>query len=239
VAADESHWVRRLPGGLFHNTISHPLYRITELLPDKEPEVDAHWFSRGESSFPTELRVHLRGRGVTGSLLFDTGIEPQRVTRVYGANGSLTVDLDAQTVVVQRSPSLPGAFGQIESPWRNWRLAARNLRRNVWRFVRSDLHYFAGMRGLIEAFCQAIQTGSAPPIACDEMRRVTRIMDAIFEQCRAVGVPPSGGLRTVDPVPAEAGTSTSGVSQFCELCSDSHAKGAFDSAMTHNRPEAS
>lgn len=183
-AADESHWVRRLPGGLFQNTISHPLYRITELLPDESPEIDAHWFARNESTFPTELRVQLRGDDVTGSLLFDTGIQPQRITRVHGARGSLMVDLDAQTVSLQRNPGLPGAFGRIETPWRNWRQSARNLRRNVWRFVRSDLHYFAGMGGLIEAFCAAIQTGTPPPVAYDEMRRVTRIMDAIFEQCR-------------------------------------------------------
>ena len=184
VAADESHWVRRLPGGLFHNTISHPLYRITELLPDESPVIDAQWFARGEHEFPTELRVHLRGRDVTGSLLFDTGIEPQRVTRIYGAHGSLTVDLDARTVAVRRNPDLPGAFGRIESPWRDWRQGARSFRRNVWKFVRSDLHYFAGMRGLIEAFCTAILSGSPPPIAFDEMRRVTRIMDEIFQQCR-------------------------------------------------------
>lgn len=184
VEADESHWVRQLPGGLFHNTISHPLYRITELLNDESPVIDAQWFACGKHEFPTELRAHLRGRDVTGSLLFDTGIEPQRITRIYGARGSLTVDLDAQTVAVQRNPNWPGAFGRIESPWRDWRQGARNLRRNVWRFVRSDLHYFAGMRGLIEAFCNAILSGSSPPIAYDEMRRVTRIMDEIFQQCR-------------------------------------------------------
>lgn len=39
VAGDPNHWVRRLPGGLFQNTISHPLYRITEFLPDAKPDV--------------------------------------------------------------------------------------------------------------------------------------------------------------------------------------------------------
>jgi predicted dehydrogenase len=185
VAADPQHWVRRLPGGLFHNTISHPLYRITEFLPDAEPVIDAHWFARGATAFPTELRVQLRGREVTGSLLFDTAISAQRVTRVYGPRGCLNVDLDAQTVVLHRNPNLPGAFGRIETPWRNWRQSWRALRRNAGRFARSDLHYFAGMRGLIQAFYTAILDGGAPPIPFAEMRRVTRIMDTIFGQCRA------------------------------------------------------
>lgn len=184
VASDPTHWVHRLPGGLFHNTISHPLYRITDLLPDAEPHVDARWFARNSADFSTDLRVELRGADVTGSLLFDTAIEPQRVTRVYGSKGRLTVDLDAQTVVLRRAAKLPGAFGRLETPWRDWRQAARNLRRNIRRFIGSDLHYFAGMRGLIEAFCTAIQTGGAPPIACSEMRRVTLLMDRIFDVCR-------------------------------------------------------
>jgi predicted dehydrogenase len=184
VASDPLHWVRRLPGGLFHNTISHPLYRITEFLPDPEPIIDAHWFARGDTAFPTELRVQLRGREVTGSLVFDTGIASQRVTRVYGPRGCLIVDLDAQSVVLHRSPKLPGAFGRIETPWRNWSQSWRGLRRNIGRFVCSDLHYFAGMHGLIEAFYTAILDGSAPPISCAEMRRVTHIMDTIFERCR-------------------------------------------------------
>jgi predicted dehydrogenase len=198
VAADESHWVRRLPGGLFHNTISHPLYRITELLPDDEPEIDAHWFTRGAHAFPTDVRVSIRGQDVTGSLLFDTGIGPQRLTRVYGARGCLTVDLDAQSVDLQRAPRLPGALGRIEAPWRNWRQAGRSLRRNAWRFVRSDLHYFAGMRGLIEAFCMAIRHGTPSPVAYSEMRRVTRIMDVIFQKCRKKSPRSAGPLDASD-----------------------------------------
>jgi len=184
VASDPYHWVRRLPGGLFHNTVSHPLYRITEFLPDAEPIVAAHWFARGDAAFPTELRVHLRGRDVTGSLLFDTGIAAQRITRVYGARGCLTVDLDAQSVSLHRNPRLPGAFGRIETPWRDWRQAGRRLRRNIGRFVRSDLHYFAGMRGLFQAFYNSILTNGAPPILCGELRRVTQILDTIFAECR-------------------------------------------------------
>jgi len=188
VAVDAHHWVRQLPGGLFHNTISHPLYRITEFIPDAEPRIDARWFARGDVDFPTELRVHVQGRDVTGSLLFDTGIASQRVTRVYGPRGCLTVDLDAQTVVLHRNPKLPGVFGRIETPWRNWSQSWRAVRQNVGRFVRSDLHYFAGMRGLIDAFYTAILEGTAPPITCAEMRRVTHIMDTIFDDCRRTPV---------------------------------------------------
>ena len=184
VATDPQHWVHRLPGGLFHNTLSHPLYRITDLLVDESLEIDAHWFSR-TGGFPTDLRAHFRSGAATASLSFDTAIEPQRVTRIYGERGLLEVDLDAQVIRRQSRPRLPGAFGKLETPFHQWREASRNLRRNLWRFVRSDIHYFGGMHELFRRFYSAIRNEAAPPIPYREIRRVTSLMDQIFDQCRA------------------------------------------------------
>jgi predicted dehydrogenase len=183
VASDPDHCVHRLPGGLFHNTISHPLYRITDLIAEESFAVDAQWFARKEQ-FPTELRVQLKGRHATASLIFDTGIAPQRVTHICGSRGTLEVDLDAQVIRTRRQPRMPGALGRLETPFRHWRESARNLRRNVWRFVRSDMHYFAGLRELSRRFYAAIQSGGEPPIPYAEIRRVTALMDEIFDQCR-------------------------------------------------------
>ena len=184
VAGDARHWVRKLPGGLFQNTISHPLYRILDLLPDAHPRIEARW-DRVKFDFPTELWVQLRGAEVTGSLTFTSSVYAQRVTRVYGDKGMLEVDFDAQTIRRHAAPILPGAFGKLELPFRQWREGARNLRRNLWRFLKSEIHYFSGMRNLMEEFYRSIQQGSAPPISHPEMLRVTRIMDEIFVDCRA------------------------------------------------------
>lgn len=184
VTGDRNHWVHRLPGGLFQNTISHPLYRITDFLLDEHPEVHARWTRTDRFSFPTELFVTLRGKEVTGTLTFLSTIAHQRVTRVYGTKGYLEVDLDAQTIRRVGPPRLPGAFGKLDAPFRSWREAARNFRRNLWRFAAADIHYFAGMRTLFERFYAAIQEGTPLPIEPAEMLRVTRLMDEIFEQCR-------------------------------------------------------
>ena len=184
VTSDPNHWVRRLPGGLFQNTISHPLYRITEFLTDTQPRIDAHWYAGGNAEFPTELVAHFRGTTVTGSLFFSTRVQHQRITRVYGNKGGLEVDLDAQTVRILCQSRLPGAFGKIEMPWRHWREGASNLRRNLWRFLKSDIHYFGGMRTLFELYYRSILDGTSPPIAYDEMLRVTRVMDTMFRHCR-------------------------------------------------------
>jgi len=186
VIANPDHWVRQLPGGLFQNTISHPLYRITELLPDAEPELQATWFSRfNHIPFPTELRAHLRGECVTGSLLFTSSTKPcHRLTRIYGTVGSLEVDLNSQLIRSDTVGRYPGAFAKIEEPWRRVRESTANLARNMHRFWKGELHYFDGMKQTFLKFYEAVRDGAESPIGYDEMIRVTLIMDRIFDDCR-------------------------------------------------------
>jgi predicted dehydrogenase len=183
---EPDHWVHRLPGGLFQNVISHALYRITEFLPDEHPRVWACWFGRrGAAAIPTELRVMLRGEEVTATLCFSAAVRPvQRVTRVHGEKGSVEVDLEARSVRRLRAPALPGPFGKMDVPFRQARESLRALAGNAWRFLRRDLHYFAGMNCLFRLFYRAVAEGGPPPIAYAEIRRVTAIMDAIFTSCR-------------------------------------------------------
>ena len=197
VTSDPQHWVRQLPGGLFQNTISHPLYRITDFLLDERPCVHAHWQRIADRDFPTELSVSLRGSNVSGALLFSTTIQPQRLTRVYGCRGALEFDPDAQVIRRLCQPRMPGAFGKLEGPFHQWREAAANLRRNLWRFVKSEIHYFAGMRNLFEAFYESILNENPPPISYREMLRVTRMMDEIFTMCRDSDSSESASSETV------------------------------------------
>ena len=186
VIANPDHWVRRLPGGLFQNTLSHPLYRITEFLTDDQPELQATWFSRFKQvPFPTELRAHLRGEKVTGSLLFTSSTKPcHRLTRIYGTEGALEVDLNSQLVRADRVDRYPGAFAKIEAPWRCVRESTRNLARNLSRFWKGELHYFEGMKTTFLKFYEAILEGSDLPVSYEEMIRVTAIMDQLFAECR-------------------------------------------------------
>lgn len=186
VIANPDHWVRRLPGGLFQNTISHPLYRITEFVTDADVEIQATWFSRHKHiPFPTEMRAHLRGEDVTGSLLFTSSTKPcHRLTRLYGTNGTLEVNLNSQLIRVDHVDRYPGAIAKIEVPWKHVKESTRNLSRNVRRFWNGELHYFEGMKAMFLRFYKAILEGVESPISHGEMIRVTEIMDQIFTECR-------------------------------------------------------
>ena len=71
---DRRHWVRRLPGRLLQNIISHGIARIAEFLTGDAPEVIAHGFVSpllrrlGESEIVDELRVII-GEGAHDGLL--------------------------------------------------------------------------------------------------------------------------------------------------------------------------
>jgi predicted dehydrogenase len=105
VTSNPNHWVRKLPGGLFQNTISHPLYRITQLLTDEHPEVWATWFNKTpEISFPSELRVQLKGDSVTGSFAFmSTTKRCHRLVRIHGTKAGFEVDLNTQLIRFDRA----------------------------------------------------------------------------------------------------------------------------------------
>lgn len=185
VMSDTTHWVRRLPGGLFQNTISHPLYRITEFLRDPHPVVHAHWFSRDpDASLPTELRASIRGQSVTGSLTFISSTRPhRRITRVFGTAGSIEVDLDTQLCRIDRGEQVPGAFAKLEAPVRSLGTSLKHLLRNTSRFWQGDFHYFDGMCDLFQQFYSAIELGGTSPVPYGEALRVTSLMDAIFTDC--------------------------------------------------------
>jgi predicted dehydrogenase len=186
IASEPDHWIHRLPGGIFHNTISHAVYKITEFLPDEHPTIWATWFgASGATGCPTELRVMMKGEAVTANLLFSSQARPvQRVARVYGTRQCVEVDLDGRLLRCSRPAAMPGALAKIEAPFRHLREALRSLGRSLWRFLRCDLHYFTGMKQLFERFYRAASEGSAPPIPYREIRRVTAIMDRIFACCQ-------------------------------------------------------
>jgi predicted dehydrogenase len=181
---DPDHWVHRLPGGLFQNNISHAVYKITEFMLDHRPRVAATWFGTPNSP-PTELRVMLRGSEVTANVLFSsTALPILHVVRLYGTRASVEVDFDGRLLRWSHPCGAPGAFAKLQMPFRHFAEAGRSLARNLWRFIRSDLQYFAGMNRLFRAFYRAIQERGHSPTPPDDILRVTAIMDDVFATCR-------------------------------------------------------
>ncbi len=187
---DARHWVHALPGKLFQNMMDHIFNRIVPLLRADEPEVQAFAYKRreglrgdGTDAMLDELRVYLRGGGVSGYGSLSSHARPvANLMRVYGTKNTLELDFSNRTVVLAATQKYPSALGRLVPAFQ---MAGRYLsagRKNITGFRRHEFQYFAGMSTLLERFYEGIRTGGEPPIPYAEILRVVDVMDRVIEQ---------------------------------------------------------
>jgi predicted dehydrogenase len=190
---DASHWVHRLPGGLFQNNIDHVVNKVTEFLDGDSPQVTAQAWTRRPQRFGDarddmhdELRITLLDGRTSAFGTFSSHVRPaMHSLRVLGTRGTLHADFVSRTVTAEASPSLPSAVGRLLPPFVAAGRFTREGARNLWRFARSDFHFFAGLNRLFRMFYESILEGGPPPIAHRDILRVSWIMDEVFTQIRS------------------------------------------------------
>jgi predicted dehydrogenase len=190
ILGSKTHWVRQLPGQLFHNLISHGIARLAEFLDDELVEVSAHAHQSpllqnlGGQEVLDELRVFLRDKnGTTAFFCFSTQIKPgQNFLRICGPKNSILVDNTSGTLIRNENKSYKSYLTYFGPPLNSARQHFKNARKNIFDFLRGRLHQDSGMKELIERFYQSIQNKSAPPIPYREIILTARIMDEIFAQ---------------------------------------------------------
>jgi predicted dehydrogenase len=189
VLGDRNHWVRRLPGGLLQNIISHGIGKIAEYLPDDEVSVSALGFtsrfldSIGETGIIDELRVIIVDRRrTTAYFTFSSQMRPSlHQFRVYGPKRSLLADHDHQTLsAVPRNHK--SYLNQFLPPLLEGKRSIANGMRNMRRFLKNDLHTEWGIHRLIEGFYRSLSEGAPLPISYRDILMTSRIMDEIFRQ---------------------------------------------------------
>lgn len=187
---DKNHWVRRLPGKLLHNIISHGIARIAEYLPDDDPQVMAQGFpstflhDRGESEIIDELRVLITGKsGVTAYFVFSSQMRPPlHLFRIYGNRNGAILDQDQETLIKLRGARYKSYAEKFVPPINLAKQYLGNLRTNLGHFWARDFQMKAGMKYLIESFYLSIEDGAPLPIPYREIQLTARIMDSIFSQ---------------------------------------------------------
>jgi predicted dehydrogenase len=188
--ADKQHWVRRLPGGLLHNIISHGIARIAEFLTTDNPQVIARAFvspalrRMGEDGILDELRVIICEEERTSAYFtFSSQMRPSlHQFRIYGPQNGLLVDQDNETVVQIRGTRRKSYLEHFLGPLALAKQYAGNTAHNVRRFLANDFHPKSGMKYLIEAFYGSIVRDKPLPIPYREILLTSRIMDGIFAQ---------------------------------------------------------
>jgi hypothetical protein len=190
---DQQHWVRRLPGKLLHNIISHGIARIAEFLTSESLDVRAYGFVSpllrevGETEIVDELRVIISDRGsTTAYFTFSSQMRPSlHQFAIYGPGNGLLLDQDHEIVLKLRGKPFKSYLEKFVPPVVFARQHLSNLAYNVRAFLRHDFHAKAGMHYLIESFYRSITQGTPVPIPYREIVLTATIMDKVFEQLRS------------------------------------------------------
>jgi predicted dehydrogenase len=169
VLGSRTHWVRQLPGQLFHNIISHGIAKLAEFLDDDHTEIiaTAHQSDKlknlGGQEVLDELRVLIRDAGgTTAFFCFSTQLRPGlNLLRICGPANSLIVDHAIGSLVRQVSRSDKSYLTYFLPPLRNALEHVRNARKNVGGFLRRRLYQDYGMKELIERFWR--RSAGQPP----------------------------------------------------------------------------
>jgi predicted dehydrogenase len=187
---DKQHWVRRLPGKLLQNIISHGIAGIAEFLTTDNPQVIAHGFvspvlkSIGETEIVDELRVIIsEEERTTAYFTFSSQMKPSiHELRVYGSKNGLVVDQDHDILLKLRGDKYKSYADKFIPPAQFAKQYLGNLLSNTKLFLNNDFHMDAGMKHLMEAFYNSIREDTPVPIPYREILLTTRIMDDIFNQ---------------------------------------------------------
>jgi predicted dehydrogenase len=187
---DKQHWVRKLPGKLLHNIISHGIARIAEFLTSESPHVVAYGFtspllrSLGESEIVDELRVIISDEDrATAYFTFSSQMRPAlHQFRIYGTKNGLILDQDQETLIKLRGGRHKSYLEKFVPPVSAATQQLGNVTTNLRTFLANDFQMKSGMKYLIESFYRSITDDAPLPIPYREIVLTAKIMDAIFSQ---------------------------------------------------------
>jgi predicted dehydrogenase len=187
---DKNHWVRKMPGKLFQNIISHGIAKIAEFIEPENPLVIAKGFTSplleriGEDEIIDELRVTIIDKNnVTGYFTFSTTVGPlQNQFRIYGPKNGIIVDHINRMTVKLKQKSYKSYLNYFLSPLIAGNQYIKNSVSNIGSFLKNDFHDDAGMPLLIESFYESIINNQPPPIPYSQIESVSYIMEEIIKQ---------------------------------------------------------
>jgi predicted dehydrogenase len=187
---DKQHWVRKLPGKLLHNIISHGIARVAEFITGDSPHVAAYGFtspflkSLGESEIVDELRVVISDDDrATAYFTFSSQMRPAlHQFRIYGTKNGLVLDQDQETLLKLRGGRYKSYLEKFIPPVNAAKQQLGNVTTNLRTFLANDFQMKAGMKRLIEMFYRSITADAPLPIPDREIVLTAKIMDAIFAQ---------------------------------------------------------
>ena len=187
---DSTHWIRKLPGKLLHNIISHGIARIAEYISKETQRVTVRGFTsnylknQGDGGIIDEVRVIIEDDlQRTAYFTFSTQIRPMiRQFRIFGPKRSLLLDDMHHSLVEVCSTDYKSYLNDFVPPAVYAKRYLSNSFGNMARFLKRNAHFDSGRKILVESFYESITKNTPVPIPYEEIILTSRIMDEIFAQ---------------------------------------------------------
>jgi predicted dehydrogenase len=207
---DKHHWVRKLPGKLLQNIISHGIARIAEYLTSDSPNVITYGFVSpllkqiNEHGIVDELRAIIsEEEGMTAYFTFSSQMRPlTHEFRIYGPKNGLVLDHDHEILIRLRGNKYKSYADKFIPPLSFAAQHVGSLIENAKLFLARDFHMDSGMKYLIESFYRSIREDTPVPISYREILLTSRIMDNIFGQLQTGRLQDRSAFQTSPDPPA-------------------------------------
>jgi len=181
--AGEISWIFSLPGGLFHDFLSHPLYLMLEYT-GRPVRMQTMAASCGAliQGLSDELHIMVEGERAMGKLTISFNARPfQHFLKIYHKKAIITVDFNNMTMVASRLTGLPGAVTKIAGNLGAARALTTQTFSNVYRFLTGRLKPYSGMKNLIHGFYDSILQATDTPVTAESALDVLKAMDEVWK----------------------------------------------------------
>ena len=204
------HWVYRLPGGVLHNHLTHPLYLA--LLWTGNPirtVVTPKSFGTLPHRLPDHLEISLEGERCTAQIILTMAERPSDYyVTMHCERGVVTVNFRAMTVVIERSGVWPGAVERLTSGIRQAGQLSREFVANTADMALGRLVPYQGLGALIPQFYQSIENRAEPPVPPKLAVAVSAAEEAVLAQTGPMNMPllpPRAAAASTGPIVAVTG----------------------------------
>lgn len=179
---NKNHWAHKLPGGIFFETLPHPVYLLAQFMSGIEPVCVA----AERLNFPwmkvDEIKVLIKGENELGSLVGSCNSPFHGDTlNIVGTKQSLQVDLWTRTLIKYgRRTEDPYSIGKssLRTAWQSFGIIGATIRNSLTMAtsgIRVSAHY-----AFIREFLDSIRNQKQrPPVDQREARETVRIVEAI------------------------------------------------------------
>jgi UDP-N-acetylglucosamine 3-dehydrogenase len=183
IVADPNHWWHRLPGGVFGDTLPHPIYLAREFLGEIEAvAVYPKKMGNLEHMRFDEVQIVLEGREGVGTIISSCNWPSLWLIDIFGTKRNIHANLHNSVVITYGGKTDMGKgiaflYARENLQW-SFRILADTFAGGV-NFVRGK---HRGIPASIQKFMESIRDDTEPPVSGEDGREVLRVWEKITGQ---------------------------------------------------------